>query len=92
MSFSHNITNYYWPYVEGEPIEHYEHILSLDRVLTLTDGNSFYFGDLEIYTDEIDNIIEMVYYICSETPHTHSDLPSCSRLVMCFQISARNQG
>ena len=87
MTFSHNFSNGYWPYVEGEPIEHYEYVMCLDRTLTLTDGNSYYFGDMELCTDTIDNVVSEVYYICSDIPHTHLDLPSCSRFVMCYPLN-----
>ena len=81
-------TNYYWPYVEGEPIIPFEYIGYLGRQHDMNDGNSFYFGNVERYTDLNSNTVSIIMYFCSNTPHTHADRPSCSRFVMCFQLDA----
>ena len=83
MSFTHN---YYWPYVEGEPIVHYDFVACLDRPITLLDGGTFYFGDVETHTDVINDVVSMIFYVCANTSHSHPDLPSCTRLVMCYLI------
>ena len=81
MSLSYN---YYWPYAENETVVHYDYFTCLGRTLHLVDGNSFYFGNVEKSTNPTDNSISMIYYFCSNFPHTHTDVPSCSRLVLCY--------
>ena len=76
--------NYYWPYAADEPIERYDHFTCIGKILQLTDGSCYYFGNVEVYTNPNDNSVSFIYYFCSNEPHTHSNLPSCSRLVVCY--------
>ena len=76
--------NYYWPYAIGEPIVRYEYVYHIDKTLPMTDGNYFHFGDVETYTDTVNNIVSMIFYFCSNAPHSHPDQPSCCRFVMSF--------
>ena len=87
MSIMYHSETYYWPYDEGEPIQRYEFVLCLGQALTLPDGNSFLFGAMERFFDVDNNSVCMIFYICSTTSHTHTDRPSCSRLVMTFHLA-----
>ena len=82
--------NYYWPNAEGEPIIQFEYVMCLGQALSLIDGNSYFFGYMERYIDTVNNTASMIFYFCSNTPHTHPDLPSCSRYVMCFPLDNRD--
>ena len=77
--------SFYWPYAEGEIIERFETVACLGQNVTLSDGNTYYFGNVERHIDYTDNTTTMVYYFCSNTPHSHPDLPSCSRIVMFYE-------
>ena len=90
MSDCDNFSNYYWPYAANEEIQHFQFVMCLDRILTLSDGSTFHFGNMETYSHPFDNVVVMIYYICATTPHEHPVLPSCTRLVMCFRVNAQN--
>ena len=81
MSLSYN---YYWPYAVNEEIVRYTYFTCLARTLVLPDGSTYFFGNVEIYENPIDHTISMIYYFCCTEPHTHQNLPSCSRFVLCF--------
>ena len=76
--------NYYWPYAANEPIVHYQYFTCLGRTLQLSDGSSYYFGNVEVYNNPTDQSVSMIYYFCSTEPHTHPNLPSCSRFITCY--------
>ena len=92
MAFNDNYTNGYWPFEEDEIIQHFEHIMDINRSLILQDGNSHFFTVVERYTNAAHNLDVMIYYICEERPHTHVLQPSCSRIIMCYRPQPRNQG
>ena len=92
MTFNDNYSNCYWPFAEDEIIQHFEHVMNINRPLTLQDGTTYYFTVVERCTDETNNIDVMIYYICEERSHTHVYQPSCSRIAMCYRPQPRNQG
>ena len=92
MSFTRNHTNGFWPYEEDVPIVHYEHFLNYDQTITLSEGNTYHCGKIERIVDIANEAVLLIYYICSTTPHTHTELPSCNRFIMCLQRHGREKG
>ena len=78
---------FYWPYEEGVPTVRYQLVRYLGYPFTLPDGNTFLFGSLERLYEISDNSVFNILYFCHTTPHTHTDRPSCSRLVLRFKLS-----
>ena len=85
-----NSFNYYWPYAVDEPVLHFQYFTCLGRTLSLSDGNTYFFGNVEAHKEDSSENVSLIYYFCSLEPHTHPDLPSCSRFVVCYLPDSNN--
>ena len=92
MSFTRCVCNGFWPYEEGTPIVHYEHVMNLDGIITLPEGIKVYCGNVERIVDAVNVAVIMIYYTCDTIPHTHAELPSCNRYIKCYQRHGRRKG